>query len=315
MEHVRITELPATEHATLIVAFNGWNDAAEAATWAIKFLINQWDASSFAEIDAEEFFDFTQTRPTVRVNRGLLRRVSWPAVRFYTGRTAASDDTLLDTDAHGRPRDVILLLGDEPHFRWRAFARAVLDVAKACHVEDIVLLGALVGEVPHTAPVQIGAAASTDTYLKFMESNGIARTRYSGPTGIIAVLQDLARAQGIPSISFWATAPHYISATPNLPVSEALLRKLDLLKGLQLQLSDLSRAAERFTQRVSLLVAEDPAATAYVRGLEEQSEPPEKPVMPFDASGIHNIPRDGELPTGQQAIESVEQWLRRIRDE
>lgn len=322
MEHVRISELPTTERATLIAAFNGWNDAADAATWAIKFLINQWDATSFGEIDGEEFFDFTQTRPTVRVNRGMLRRVSWPANRFYIGRTGADGDVDGDVDgddaAPDRPRDIILLLGDEPQLHWRSFAREVLDVARLCHVEDIIILGALVAEVPHTAPVQIGGAATTDAYLKFMEHNGIERTRYSGPTGIIAVLQDAARAQGIPSISLWGTAPHYISATPNLPVSEALLRKVDLLKGFHLQLGDLARAAQRFTQRVSLLVAEDPTASAYVRGLEErddQDQSPEKPITPFDASGIHNIPRDGELPTGQQAIESVEQWLRRIRDE
>lgn len=320
MEHVRVSELPATEHATLIAAFNGWNDAADAASWAVKFLINQWDATSFAEIDGEDFFDFTQTRPTIRVNRGALRRVSWPANRFYIARAPVPAQDAEDDDDEGddqRPRDVVLLLGDEPHFRWRTFAREVLDVARMCHVEDIVLLGALMAEVPHTAPVQIAGATTKDEYLDTMETSGIERTRYSGPTGILAILQDAARAQGIPSISLWGTAPHYISATPNLPVSEALLRKLDLVKGLHLQLKDLSRAAQRFTQRVSRLVAEDPAASAYVRDLEERGTSPDEPEpdSSFDASGIHSIPADGELPTGEQAVEGAEQWLRRIRDE
>jgi len=320
MEHVRVSELPVTERATLIAAFNGWNDAADAATWAIKFLVNQWDANSFAEIDSEEFFDFTQTRPTIRVNRGMLRRVSWPANRFYIAQTkiqTEADST--DTNASTQPaEDVILLLGDEPHLRWRTFAREVLDVVRLCHVEDIIILGALVAEVPHTAPVQISGAATTEEYLKRMEQCGVERTRYSGPSGIVAVLQDMARTQAIPTVSLWGTAPHYVSATPNLPVSEALLRKLDLLKGFQLQLKELSRAAQRFTQRVSSLVADDPTATAYVHDLEARGAPPEQPdepVIPFDASGIHKIPRDGELPTGEQAIEGAEQWLRRIRDE
>jgi hypothetical protein len=310
MEHVRVSELPKTERATLIAAFHGWNDAADAATWAIKFLVNQWDATSFAELDGEEFFDFTQSRPTIRVNRGMLRRVTWPANRFYIAHPPALPDS------EEQPRDVILLLGDEPHFRWRTFAREVLDIAKLCHVEDVVLLGALVAEVPHTAPVQIGGAATTDDFLRLMEGCGIDRTRYSGPTGILAILQDAARAQGIPSISLWGSAPHYVSATPNLPVSEALLRKVDLLKGFNLQLTELSRAAQRFTQRVSSLVAEDPAASAYVHDLEERgTSSTDSPTLPFDASGIHKIPLDGELPTGEQAIEGAEQWLRRIRDE
>ncbi|HKW19766.1 MAG TPA: PAC2 family protein [Ktedonobacterales bacterium] len=320
MEHVRVSELPVTERATLIAAFNGWNDAADAATWAIKFLVNQWDANSFAEIDSEEFFDFTQTRPTIRVNRGMLRRVSWPANRFYIAQTKVQTEAdSTDTNASTQPAgDVILLLGDEPHLRWRTFAREVLDVARLCHVEDIIILGALVAEVPHTAPVQISGAATTEEYLKRMEQYGVERTRYSGPSGIVAVLQDMARTQAIPTVSLWGTAPHYVSATPNLPVSEALLRKLDLLKGFQLQLKELSRAAQRFTQRVSSLVADDPTATAYVHDLEARGAPPEQPdepVIPFDASGIHKIPRDGELPTGEQAIEGAEQWLRRIRDE
>jgi proteasome assembly chaperone (PAC2) family protein len=320
MEHVRVSELPATERATLIAAFNGWNDAADAATWAIKFLVNQWDANSFAEIDGEEFFDFTQTRPTIRVNRGTLRRVSWPANRFYIAQTkiqAEADST--ETNQSTQPAgDVILLLGDEPQLRWRTFAREVLDVARLCHVEDIIILGALVAEVPHTAPVQISGAATTEEYLKRMEQCGVERTKYSGPSGIVAVLQDMARTQAIPTLSLWGAAPHYVSATPNLPVSEALLRKLDLFKGFQLQLKELSRAAQRFTQRVSSLVAEDPTASAYVHDLEAREtspEQPDEPVIPFDASGIHKIPRDGELPTGEQAIEGAEQWLRRIRDE
>jgi proteasome assembly chaperone (PAC2) family protein len=213
---------------------------------------------------------------------------------------------------------VILLLGDEPQLRWRTFAREVLDVARLCHVEDIIILGALVAEVPHTAPVQISGAATTEEYLKRMEQCGVERTKYSGPSGIVAVLQDMARTQAIPTLSLWGAAPHYVSATPNLPVSEALLRKLDLFKGFQLQLKELSRAAQRFTQRVSSLVAEDPTASAYVHDLEAREtspEQPDEPVIPFDASGIHKIPRDGELPTGEQAIEGAEQWLRRIRDE
>jgi hypothetical protein len=310
MEHVHLTEVPQLERATLIGAFAGWNDAASAASWAVKFLINQWDAQQFAEIDPDDFYDFTQSRPTTRISGGSVRqKLAWPANRFYWSHVER------DTP-DGADKDIVLLLGDEPHLHWRTFTDAVMEVSRACNVQDMVLLGALVAEVPHTAPVQISGTASRGALLRRMAQFGIERATYSGDTGILSVLQEAGRKHEIASSSLWGVAPHYISATPNLPVSEALLRKVDQLYGFGLQLNDLGRAARRFTQRVSSLVAEDPDVSAYVHELERRGPTVDGSMAEadFTDSGIHAIPNDEELPPADQLIESAEEWLRQFRD-
>jgi hypothetical protein len=310
MEHIHITEVPELENALLIGAFSGWNDAASAATWAVKFLINQWEATPFADIEPELFYDFTEARPRVRINSGSVRRLSWPANRFYVQRSRQREE--------GLPRrDVVLLLGEEPQLRWKTFAQEVLDVCRQCQVEEVVLLGSLVAEVPHTAPVQISGTAGDPVRLRQMEAAQVERAVYEGATGILTVIQDAARKDGFTASSLWGTAPHYVSATPNLPVSEALLEKLDGLYSFNLRLTDLARAARRFTARVTSLVDEDPEVSAYVRDLErrtgEGTNAQSGMMIAGDASGIHRIPLDGELPSGEEAVQDVEEWLRQFR--
>lgn len=309
MEHVHLTEVPQLERATLIGAFTGWNDAANAATWAIKYLVNQWDAQPFGDIDPDHFYDFTQSRPSVRISGGAMRKITWPTNNFYWCHVERATPD-------GADRDVVLFLGDEPHLHWRAYSEAVLEVCRLCNVQDMALLGALVAEVPHTAPVQISGTASRSTLLRRMTQIGVERAAYSGDTGILTVLQQAARDRKIASSSLWGVAPHYISATPNLPVSEALLRKLDLLYDFNLQLKDLGRAAQRFTQRVSSLVAEDPDVSAYVNELERRGTTVEGSTaeLGFVDSGIHTISADEELPPADQLIESAEEWLRQFRE-
>ncbi len=308
MDHVHITREPELQNAVLIAALGGWNDAASAATWAVKFLINQWDAQPFAEIDSEDFFDYTETRPEVRISNGVVRQFTWPTNRFYTLPDAQRTE-------RGDARDVVLFLGEEPQFRWHAFTDAMLAVCKQFNITEIMLLGSLVAEVPHTAPVQISGTANRSPLLREMTRQGIERASYSGVTGVLTAIQDAARKSSIPAASLWGVAPHYISATPNLPVSEALLRKVDVLLGLHVQLKDLSRAAQRFTQRVSSLVADDPDVSAYVHELEQRtsSDDEDSRLDLGDRSGIHRVPLDGELPSPEEAIQDVEAWLREAR--
>lgn len=312
MEHIHITRPQELERAIFIGAFSGWNDAASAASWAVKFLVNQWDAEPFAEIDPDVFYDFSETRPTTRISGGAVRRLSWPANRFYIHRASVRD---------AQQRDVVLFLGDEPHLRWKTFAREIVEFSHQLHVEEIALLGVFSAEAPHTAPVQVSGATSRAAILRKMEQFGVERASYNGPTGILTSLQDSARRDGISATSLWAGAPHYVAASPNLPVAEALLRKLDHLYDLNLSLKDLARAAQRFNNRVSHLVAADPDVTAYVHDLEQRLTNSEAGAIGGaesfspDLSGIHNIPRIGELPSPEQAILDVEAYLRRNREQ
>jgi hypothetical protein len=306
MEHTQFSRAPTMDRALLIAAFAGWNDATSAATWAARFLINQWAARSFAEIDPDIFFDFTSARPQVRVANGTIRKITWPANKFYSAR-AAGDGTA--------PRDIIIWLGQEPHLRWRVFNREALELAQRCHVEDIVLIGSLVAEVPHTKPIHITGTSNQSAMLRRFKAHGIGRANYNGSTGILTTLHETARNEGYHVSSLWGIAPHYVSATPNLPVAEALLRRLDSLYGLNLQLDDLSYLAQRFISRVSALVADDPDLLAYVQTLEQnEDETAIEREISFDTSGAHRVPRDGGLPTAEQAVEGAEELLRRYRD-
>ena len=310
MEHLHLTDLPDLENAIFVGAFAGWNDAANAATWAIKFLINQWDAVQFGEIDPQHFYDFTVERPQVRITGGNVRRMTWPANRLYYHRTSRPP-------ASAAERDVVLFLGQEPHLHWKTFCGEIVDVCKQCHVTDMVLFGALAGEVSHSMPVQIAGTSSNAATVRRMERLHVTRANYEGSTGILSVLQEAWRKEGQPVSSLWGTAPHYVSATPNLPVSEALLERLDSVFGFGLRLDDLRRAARRFTARVSSLVASDPEVSAYVHQL-EQREPGSPDVeheieIIGDASGVHQIPVEGDLPSAEQAIQDIEEWLRQFR--
>jgi proteasome assembly chaperone (PAC2) family protein len=313
MDELRISKLPDLEHTVLVGAFAGASDAASAATWAVKFLVNQWDATQFADVEPDGFYDFTETRPHVRIAAGIPRQLSWPAIRFYFHRA--------DRDGAGpRARDVVLLLGEEPQLRWKAFSRAVLELCEQCHVEDVALLGAVAAEVPHTLPVQVSGISNRQAMLRRMRRLGIELSSYDGPTGVVGAVVEASRKAGHSISSLWGTAPYYVSATPNLPVSEALLRKLDGLYDFGLHLHDLTRAAKRFNQRVSSLVAEDSDVSAYVRDLEHKvgsegiSLPdPESPLAA--GADIPADPEREELPSPEDAVREVEALLRRFREE
>lgn len=310
MDDLRISQLPDLELAVLIGAFAGWNDAGSAATWAVKFLVNHWDAVEFGDLEPDSFYDFTESRPQVRISGGAIRQFSWPSTRFYYHRAER------DENGHALGRDVVLLIGEEPQLRWRAFGRAVGDLCQRCNVGEVVLLGALAAEVPHTAPIQISGVATRGAALRQLTRADVELATYEGPTGIVGALQEMSRRAGLTATSLWGVAPHYVAATPNLPVAEALLRKLDQIEHFDLRLHDLARAARRFNQRVSSLVAEDAEVSAYVRELERRVSAPHAPKGEVDADDqppSSAAPATGELPSPEEAVRDVEAWLRDFR--
>jgi proteasome assembly chaperone (PAC2) family protein len=290
IRHINIDWIPELERPVLIAGFTGWNDAADAASVAVGALASSWEARRFGGFDGEEFFDFQTTRPQVKLVEGVTREIQWPE-----NLLSATEPRL---EAAGG-RGAILLTGPEPNFRWRAFSTAVVELAKALNVELVVTMGALLADVPHSRPVSI-SANSQDAAL--VESLGLSASRYEGPTGITGVLHRACADGGLPSVSFWASVPHYLPAVPSAPAALALLDKLSGLLGMEVDTADLESTAETYQEQVSVAVSQDSDLSSYVRMLEER----------FDSQADQG-PR--KLPSGDELAQELEGFLRDHRRE
>jgi predicted ATP-grasp superfamily ATP-dependent carboligase len=260
MDAVTWHDRPSLRRPVLLAAFEGWNDAADAATTAARYLASAWGTEVFATIDPEEFYDFTEVRPTVSLADDLTRQVEWPAPELSFGRLAGTD------------RDVVMLLAPEPQLKWRTFCGAVVGVAMELGCELAVSLGALLNDTPHTRPTRVSGTAHGETMAAVL---GLTRSRYEGPTGIVGVLQEALSVVGIPSASLWASVPHYVSRTPSPMAALALVERCAALLHATVDTAELAEAAEEYRQEVDDVVAADPEAAAYVRGLESADHEPD----------------------------------------
>lgn len=294
MDHLRIEETPPLKDPVLIMAFAGWSDAAQAATSAARFLVGFWEANQFASIDPEEFYDFTEHRPHIRLTEGDLREITWPSNDCYYYRR------------DGAENDFVLLVGIEPSMRWRLFVDTILEIIRRLNVSMVVTLGGLLADVPHTRPVRVTGSVSDANAAAKLRGLPVRTSRYEGPTGILGVLHDALRRRSIAGASIWANVPHYISAAANPKATVALLERLDALFALDLDLRDLYRAAERFDAEVSEAVAGDPDAVAYVRQLEERAD------AEVDTSIAE--PPSQPLPSSDIVVRELEEFLRRQRE-
>jgi len=268
---------PELRRPVLVAGFEGWNDAASAASEAAGWLTRQFGATKMASMDPEEHFDFQSARPTVELVDGVTRDLTWPANEFFA----------VPVDA----RDIVVLRGVEPNLRWPSFCRDVLGVAGETGCEMVVTLGALLADVPHTRPVRV-TGATTDPEL--MASLHLQRSRYEGPTGIVGVLHDTARATGIASASLWAPVPHYVSTPPNPLATRALLDRLARLLGTTFELGDLDELSQAWQTRVDEVVSQDDDVRSYVGQLEER----------------YDTEAETDIPSGEGLADEVEQFLR-----
>ena len=238
----------------MVCAFNGWNDAGEAATAALSLILGDFGGNEVADIDPEEFFDFTAVRPTIRMVDGRTRVVDWPSNTFHAVHVPSAD------------HDLLLMRGTEPSLRWRAFNEAVIAVAQEVGVKMVVSLGALLADVPHTRPVAITGIASEEALL---EPLGFQRSSYEGPTGVVGALHHACQQHGIPSVSLWASVPHYVAAAPNPKAALALIRAFEGVVGLAVDAAPLEEAASEYERQVNEAVNSDPDVKAFVERLEE----------------------------------------------
>src|ERR671935_1620232 len=246
----------------VITAFSGWNDAAESATTAARYLATTFGAEKFAEIDPEEFYHFGLSRPYVRYKTGseTEREIVWPSTDFSVAR------------APGLSRDLVIAVAGEPHLKWRTYCAAMLELARRCEGTLVLTLGALLAEVPHTRPVRVGGGASDPELAARL---GVRPTRYEGPTGIVGVLNTACREQGLATASVWANVPHYISGIENPKAALALVQRVLLMLNAEADLTDLEDATKQFDQNLAEIVAQNAKIKAYVAKLESRDVPEE----------------------------------------
>jgi len=247
--------LPVLRSPVAIAAFEGWNDAADASTAAVEHLEQVWEARQIAALDPEEFYDFQVNRPTVMLADGETRRIEWPTTRFAVASPAGTD------------RDVVLIRGIEPSMRWRTFSDEVLEICHSLEVTRIVLLGALLADVPYTRPLPISGSASDRGEAVRLN---LTPTRYEGPTGIVGVLHDACARAELEAVSFWVHVPHYANNPPCPKATLALLHRVEDLLDLPVPMVDLAEEAAEWEQRVRATAEQDAELGEYVRELEER---------------------------------------------
>ena len=258
MDFLSVDHQPERKLSTLLIAFSGWADAAEGATSAMKFLKRKLNASKFAEFDPEEFYDFTQTRPTTTRTRDGKRHIHWPANEFFHLENPDTGD------------GIMVFTGVEPNLRWRSYSQGVARLAAEQGVETVVHVGALLDAVPHTRPVKLSGTATRPDLSEFLEGRDIRSSNYQGPTGISSSVMDACARQGLGYSSIWGHTPHYLQAAPNYRVAYSLLQTLTRLLHLPLDLEELRGAAAKFDDEVAKAVQADEQIGSYVSKLEGQ---------------------------------------------
>lgn len=303
MNDLRLESKPELRAPVLIMAFRGWNDAGNAATHAVEYVVEQLGADRFGAMDPDEFYDFTQARPHTRPVGDYRRELTWPENDLYSYRSG---------DEGG---DLVFFVGTEPHLRWRRYGANLVQLAQDLGIREVMALGALLADAPHTRPVPLSGGASTPEIAERLKSVGIHHSRYEGPTGILGVVGSMLADAGIPNGSMWASVPHYISATPNPKASAALVRQLGGVLPLSVGLARLEEEAETYQSQIESALVDNPEAQQYVRELELRSlASPDDPDLDLPPQEGFGDPEPLDASQAEGFIRSVEEFLRRQGD-
>ncbi len=289
MEHVRRLAEPAVRNPAVVFAFTGWNDAGDAASAAVRAMVERWNATAIAEIDPEPFTDFATIRPHVRISNGR-RTIVWPTVGVWAASVPGGD--------------VLLVLGPEPSLRWKLFCRQLVGVAEEARARMAVSLGALLADVPHSRPVQIIGTASDP---ELIDRHELQRSRYEGPTGIVGVLHDAMSNAGIPTASLWAAVPQYAAQIPSPKAALALVERACRLIGSPAPVDVFASGAAEYDARVAALIADDEDLVEYVGRLESLVDDEAE-----DATGDLEAPPalDADAVDPDEFVAEVERYLR-----
>jgi proteasome assembly chaperone (PAC2) family protein len=265
---ITIDEEKQLHDAIVVAAFEGWNDAGEAATDAVNHLLVTWRATRIATIDPEDYYDFQVNRPHVGFDSDGGRELSWRSTSFWHCSAAPGG------------RDVVLVTGIEPNLKWRSFCDELLDYVTKIGATTFATLGALLADVPHTRPVPI-TGISSDPEL--VAQYGLEPSRYTGPTGIVGVIQEASHRRGLATLSYWAAVPHYVAQPPAPKATMALLGQLEDLVGAPIDMRALPEEAKAWERGVDELASDDTDVADYVRSLEEERDTADLPEASGDA--------------------------------
>ncbi|MFL6112633.1 MAG: PAC2 family protein [Catenulispora sp.] len=276
---IELEGIPELADPVMVAAFEGWNDAGEAASHAVKHLAEAYAGGGrvFAALDGEDYYDYQVHRPMMAAVDDE-RQVIWPTTRFSIVRAPTR---LLPGDAHEEPRDLVLVHGVEPNMRWRSFCEEILGLARDLGVGQIITLGAYLADVPHTRPTPVSGTSADEAYQALFD---VEPPTYEGPVGITGVFQEACRHAGIPLMSFWAAVPHYVAHPPVPKATLALLRRLEDVLDLSVPTKQLEEEAQAWESGVDELAEGDAEVGEYVRTLEEQRDNEDAADLP-EASG------------------------------
>ncbi|MDO9445360.1 MAG: PAC2 family protein [Dehalococcoidia bacterium] len=306
MSDLRISQQPALRRPLLIAGFAGWNDAGEAASSAVRFIHRRWRCDSIAEIDPENFYDFTQMRPQVRLRNGE-RFIEWPPNTFSAKRVDHLD------------RDVILFQGVEPHLSWKTYVETILEVCRTFEVSGVLILGALLSEASHARPVRVSGSATDPELARLLGLDERSRSTYQGPTGIVGILSQAVKDAGIPMASMWANIPFYIQRSPNPKGSLALLDRINSGLDFGLTLHDLEVFAARFEAQVAADIETNPEVAEYARRVmdddDEDDDEEEEGIIDDDLRDEIDEAADAgaDLPDAASMVDELERFLREQR--
>jgi len=263
---IELRDIPPLDDPVVIVAFEGWNDAADAASSVIDHLLSVWDATVVGAIDPEDFYDFQMNRPVIGTDEAGHRRLTWPSTQIAVASPP------------GLGRDVILIRGIEPNMRWRQFCAELLAACDDLGAELVITLGALLADTPHTRPIPL---TGTATEPELVDRLKLEQSTYEGPTGIVGVFQDACVRLDIPAVGYWAAVPHYVAQPPCPKATLALVGQLEELLQISIPLGDLPEDSRAWERGVDELAEEDEDIADYVRALEETRDTTDLP----EASG------------------------------
>ncbi|MDO5699607.1 MAG: PAC2 family protein [Dermatophilus congolensis] len=267
MSLIEIDDLPELNDPVVIAAFEGWNDAGEAATGALAHLAGTWETIDIAAIDPEDYYDFQVNRPSVATVDGR-RRITWPSTRLSVAQGALAG------------RDVVLVQGIEPSFRWQSFVEELLGFVEECDAGLLVCVGALLADSPHTRPFPVGVYSADREIRRRLE---LDEPTYEGPTGIVGILADAAENRGIPTVSAWVSVPHYAASSPSPKAVLALVSTLERLLSVDVPRGDLEEMSRAWERGVNELASSDEEIAEYVRALENANDAVDSPEASGDA--------------------------------